>query len=91
MFEWIFSNIGINMGQGFEYKVQFMKKIPLPSITKKDEPIVQQIEMLVDKIISAKKENKYADTREWEREIDRLVYRLYDLTEEEIKIIEQQG
>jgi hypothetical protein len=43
----------------------------------------------VDKILAAKKENKNADTSNWEREIDKLVYKLYDLTEEEIKIIEE--
>jgi hypothetical protein len=30
-----------------------------------------------------------ADTSEWEREIDQLVYRLYGLTDEEIKIVEE--
>ncbi len=29
-----------------------------------------------------------ADTRAWEREIDELVYQLYGLTEDEIKIVE---
>jgi len=42
----------------------------------------------MDKILAAKKQNPQADTSEWEREIDRLVYQLYQLTEEEIKIIE---
>jgi hypothetical protein len=44
--------------------------------------------MLVDKILEAKKENPQADTIELEREIDNLVYRLYDLTEDEIKLVE---
>jgi hypothetical protein len=30
------------------------------------------------------------DIGDWEREIDRLVYRLYDLTDEEIRIIENK-
>jgi len=42
----------------------------------------------VDKILEAKKENPQADTSELEREIDNLVYRLYDLTEDEIKLVE---
>jgi hypothetical protein len=50
--------------------------------------ILKQIEALVDKILSAKKSNPQADTSQWEREIDRLVYKLYDLTEEEIGIVE---
>ncbi len=43
---------------------------------------------LVDKILTAKKENPKADTSAWEKEIDELVYALYGLTEEEIKIVE---
>lgn len=30
-----------------------------------------------------------ADTSAWEREIDGLVYKLYDLTEEEVRLIEE--
>jgi hypothetical protein len=42
-----------------------------------------------DKILMAKKSNPHSDTSNWEREIDRLVYKLYDLTEEEIKIVDK--
>jgi hypothetical protein len=37
---------------------------------------------------AAKKHDPKADTTAWEREIDRLVYELYGLTEEEIAIVE---
>jgi len=69
------------------YKYNF-EKIPVPEIAPATEPIVHQIESLVDKILSAKKENPQADTSNLEKEIDRMVYKLYDLTEEEIKIVE---
>ncbi len=39
-------------------------------------------------ILSAKQQTLQADTTRWEREIDELVYRLYDLTYEEIKLID---
>lgn len=68
--------------------VQSFERIKIPPITPSNQSIVQQIEVLVDKILYAKKENSQTDTSEWEREIDRLVYKLYELTEEEIKIIE---
>jgi len=68
--------------------VQALEPHRIPPITTSNEPIVKQIEALVDKILAAKKQNPQTDTGEWEREIDRLVYRLYDLTEEEVKIIE---
>ena len=41
---------------------------------------------LLDKVIEEKK--KGIDTREFEEEIDRLVYWLYGLSEEEVGIIE---
>jgi hypothetical protein len=43
----------------------------------------------VDKILAAKRTDKNANTSNWEQEIDKLVYKLYDLTKEEIKIIEE--
>jgi len=44
---------------------------------------------LVNTILDLKKENSSADTTDLEAEIDRLVYELYDLTEEEIAIVER--
>ncbi len=49
--------------------------------------MLQTSEVILDKILAAKKKNPQADTSQWEREIDRLVYQLYDLTPDEIKII----
>ena len=48
----------------------------------------QNIERLVDQILSAKQSDPGADTTALEREIDRLVYALYGLTEAEIAIVE---
>jgi len=42
----------------------------------------------VDRILAAKERDPEADTAALEREIDRLVYELYGLTEEEIAIVE---
>jgi hypothetical protein len=44
---------------------------------------------LVERILAAKKRDPGADTTEWEREIDRLVYKLYALTPEEIILVEE--
>ena len=43
---------------------------------------------LVGEILTAKKGDRHADTSELEKECDDLVYQLYGLTEEEIKIVE---
>lgn len=65
-------------------KNQF-KKIPLYNSSEAEQ---QPIISLVDKILAAKKENPSADTSAEERQIDLLVYRLYNLTFEEAKIID---
>ena len=51
---------------------------------------------LVDKILAITKDDDYlenpakqAKVREYEKQIDQLVYKLYDLTPEEIKIVEE--
>jgi len=43
---------------------------------------------LADRSLAAKRDGPGGDVSRLEREIDRLVYALYDLTAEEIKIVE---
>jgi hypothetical protein len=45
----------------------------------------------VDRILRAKRADAAADTAALEREIDERVYRLYGLTADEIKIVEEAG
>jgi adenine-specific DNA-methyltransferase len=62
------------------------KKLPIPDVPpEKQQPIIA----LVDKILAARRADPAADVSAWEREIDQLVYRLYGLTPEEIKIVEE--
>jgi len=74
--------------EGYRYKKAFLEKLPIPPFTTYNKGIVESIERLVEKILFVKKQNPKADTREYERQIDQLVYQLYELTEEEIKIVE---
>jgi adenine-specific DNA-methyltransferase len=50
----------------------------------------QPFTVLVDKILESKKLNPKANTSDFEKQIDELVYELYGLTEQEIKIIESK-
>ncbi len=43
---------------------------------------------LVEKILSLKSEDPHADTSAYESEIDQIVYNLYGLTAEEIRVVE---
>ncbi len=53
-------------------------------LTQKQQPFV----FLVDKILTAKAQDPNADTSKLEAKIDQLVYQLYNLTDDEITIIE---
>ncbi len=78
------------MGGGIEgeLKTNNLEKIPIPQITPKNQELADKIIALVDKILQAKEKDPKANTQGLEKEIDALVYQLYNLTDEEIKIIE---
>lgn len=73
---------------GYRYKKAFIERLPIPKITEKNQELADKITALVDKILKAKEKDPKANTQELEKEIDALVYQLYNLTDEEIKIIE---
>ena len=75
---------------GFRLSNQYVEVMPLPPITTSNEPFAKQIESLVDKILAEKKQNPAADTKALEDQIDIMVYKLYELTYEEVKIIDPE-
>ena len=65
---------------------QWLGGVKVPKLS----PIQQQpFILLADKILVAKAQDSNADTSKLETKIDQLVYQLYDLTAEEIKIVEE--
>jgi adenine-specific DNA-methyltransferase len=64
----------------------YVKRFPIPQKQTNDQ---LSLIALTDQILSLKKSNPQADTSALEAEIDRMVYELYGLTEEEIAIIEE--
>ena len=83
-----FKNLFVLTDKLFPYiRKSQLNFIPIKNISlSQQQPIIT----LVDKILTAKKENPAADTSALEREIDVLVYELYGLAEEEIEIIERK-
>ncbi|GAA8099139.1 hypothetical protein HpDR14_15000 [Helicobacter pylori] len=73
---------------GYRYKKAFIERLPIPQITEKNQELADKIIALVDKILKSKEKDPKANTQGLEKEIDALVYRLYHLTDEEIKTIE---
>ncbi len=78
------------MGGGIEgeLKTNNLEKIPIPKITEKNQELADKITDGAKQILALKAKDPKANTQKLEKEIDALVYRLYHLTDEEIKIIE---
>ena len=81
---WYFNQISTSSGMGtnrwLKYKIE---QLPIKDISEEEQlPFVE----IVDKILLGKKNRE--ETSILEDEIDQMVYKLYDLTEEEIRIVE---
>ncbi|GAA9452738.1 hypothetical protein BTM442_00760 [Helicobacter pylori] len=78
------------MGGGIEgeLKTNNLEKIPIPQITPQNQKLADKITDCAKAILEAKEKDPKANTQQLEKEIDALVYQLYNLTDEEIKIIE---
>lgn len=73
--------------QGYLFQIDKEPLLNIPIINpefEKQEKIIK----LVERILAVKGKNPQADTSELEAEIDALVYQLYGLTEEEIRVVE---
>ncbi|GAA8929686.1 class I SAM-dependent DNA methyltransferase [Helicobacter pylori] len=75
-------------GNNYQIDKEPLMNIPLIKITKSNKPTADKIIALVDKILALKEKDPKANTQRLEKAIDALVYQLYNLTDEEIKIIE---
>ena len=64
---------------------EHIRNIPIAYATQKQQ---KKIVNLVDEILESKQKDPSVDTSALESEIDCLIYQLYGLTEEEIKIVE---
>ena len=74
---------GKMQGNNYQIDKEPLVNIPIPKITKPEQ---QPFIALVDKILTAKQQGQ--DTTMLEAQIDKMVYNLYNLTDDEIKIIE---
>ena len=73
-------------GGALPFDTESVKVIPIPEASKKQQ---EDIESIVKNILSHKHSVPTANTSDLEYQIDKLVYRLYNLTEDEIAVIEQ--
>ncbi|MBO5633132.1 MAG: Eco57I restriction-modification methylase domain-containing protein, partial [Aeriscardovia sp.] len=77
-----YSTLGI--GGGINFSRDMVEGLPIPILSTESEKII----LCVEKVLQAKRGNINSDISALESEIDRLVYQLYGLTDEEIRIVE---
>ena len=84
-----YASVLLSSIRGGDYHIvpEHIRNIPIPdSIAEQQAPII----LLVESILASKCENPSADTSSDEQEIDRLVYHLYGLTYEEVKVVDPE-
>ena len=86
LIRWFLQQVAPTSGMGtFRWKKVYVESIPVPKIrTAEQRPFIE----LVDEILAAKTATLDVDTSTEESEIDRLVYELYGLTDDEIAVIQ---
>ena len=83
LIDWLFRRTSTNN----HVNIYEIEQLPIPIDTKKyNESIVLKVET----ILQAKKDNPYAEITKLECEIDCLVYHLYNLNYDEVKIIDPE-
>ena len=86
---WIVGNTAVTTGMGLVQWDKFLvESLPIPKISgARQRPLIR----LVDAILAAKDADPEADIAAEEREIDRLVYGLYGLDEDDVAAVEGAG
>lgn len=87
LMQWYYSTLFKGDTELFpKIRIAQAKQLPIfKASMEQQQPIIK----LVDRILEKKRSNPNANTLVLEQEIDKLVYKLYNLTDEEIGVIEQ--
>ncbi|TQV63960.1 MAG: hypothetical protein FNT15_02090 [Sulfurovum sp.] len=89
---WFIQSTGTTLANGyFRFNTNYINPFPLPKIENIED--TKPFEILVDKIMELKKVDSHVkhendEVRELENKIDEMVYKLYGLSEDEIKVVE---
>lgn len=67
-----------------------LETLPIFEFSDKSKNLINEVVNLANQILEIKKENSQTDTTKIEKDIDNLIYKLYNLTPKEIEIIERR-
>lgn len=86
LLNWLFKKTSTNNN----INIYELQSLPIPKPNSKNQKLVDEIVNSVNQILEIKKENSQTDTTKIEKDIDNLIYKLYNLTPKEIEIIERR-
>jgi len=88
LIDWYYKKISVQLGEKAVRMFSiYVEKIPMPQISFNDQKIFSK---LTERILKAKTADPTADTTALENRIDELVYKLYDFTYDEVKVIDPE-
>ena len=73
-------------GGFYEFKPMYVGKLPIPDVATKER---RALGKLVERILEAKRSDRPEDISALEAEIDDRVFRLYDLTRDESRLVNE--
>ena len=83
---WLVKSMALTTGMGvMQWKKFVVERVPVPRISAGEQ---RPFDNLVDSILEAKAAGPDTDTSKLEEKIDRMVYELYGLTDQEIVVVE---
>ena len=93
---WFLSQICTDLQNGYlQAFKENLFQIPVPNVSIKQQiQIINIVELILTMVSNAnysESGEKQAKVKEYERQIDQMVYKLYDLTPEDIAIVEGKG
>jgi len=84
---WLISKYCTAIQNGYQLIWKYFGQIPIPNVSDAEKAIVIEV---VNQIIVAKRQNSAFDATVLEKQIDKLIYRLYNISAEEELLIEGQ-
>jgi hypothetical protein len=82
---------GMHMGGGYlRFRSNFLEKLPFPRSAMQEELITKCIVGLVNLVLKTKNDDPDTDTSALENEIDIRVFKIYELTYDEVKIVDPE-
>ncbi|EPZ67446.1 type IIS restriction-modification protein [Helicobacter pylori UM023] len=85
LLDWLFRKTSTNN----HVNLYELETLPIPQITPQNQKLAHKITDCAERILKSKEKDPKANTQKLEKEIDALVYQLYNLTDAEIKTIEE--